>query len=314
VEILDGAGAPFDPADILAGNTTPVFFGSALNNFGVQLLMDSFLDYSAIPAPRKSGDTIIPTDDDRFSGFIFKILANMDPNHRDRIAFLRVCSGTFSRDMGVHHSRTGKRTKLSYSHKLFGREREILDEAYAGDIVGIVGHSEFGIGDTLSEDPAIVYNEIPKFTPECFAYIHNPNPSKFKRFREGMDQLLQEGVVQELNPEQLTHNVRLLAAVGPLQFEVVQYRMESEYGAEVRLEPGPWKFLRWVSPEVGPNELTVDMLTTGSTMVRDGTGHRAILFPNDWAQRYFKEKHPRIEISEQPFDIHPAAAPTSRHS
>ena len=314
IEILDAAGGAFEPTAVLAGDTTPVFFGSALNNFGVQLMLDHFLDYSAVPAPRQTGGQVLPVDDDRFSGFIFKIVANMDPNHRDRIAFVRVCSGKFERDMTVIHKPGGKRIKLSSSHKLFGRDRETLDEAYAGDIVGLVGHQGFGIGDTLTTDESIVFDEIPRFTPECFVYLSNPNPSKFKRFREGMEQLLQEGVVQELFPEQASPNTRLLAAVGPLQFEVVQYRLESEYGAESRLEPTAWKILRWVTPTATAEDFDTCVLPSGSIRATDKLGHRVLLFPTDWAVRYFLEKNPKVETSTLPYDglSHTAkAAPTA---
>ena len=167
----------------------------------------------------------------------------MDPRHRDRIAFCAFAPGKFERDMTVTHSRTGKKVRLSSSHKLFGNERETVDEAFPGDIIGLVGHADFGIGDTLTTDPTIVYKEIPRFTPEAFAYLHNPNTAKFKQFRQGLDQLLQEGVIQVLIPARIPPSkVPLLAAVGPLQFEVVQYRLESEYGApraSSRL-PGQW--------------------------------------------------------------------------
>ena len=174
----------------------------------------------------------------------------MDPRHRDRIAFLRVCSGKFTRDMSAHHAQSGKKIRLSNAAKLFGRDRETVDEAYAGDIVGFVGQSLLSIGDTLSEDPSIVYDEIPRFPPEVFAFLRNPNPSKFKRFREGVDQLLQEGVVQGFYPRDSSTQMPILAAVGPLQFEVFQYRLENEYGAEAELGPTEWKFVRWVHPSV----------------------------------------------------------------
>ena len=169
--MLEGAGATFDHAKILAGQLTPVFFGSAVNNFGVQLLLDAFLDLAPVPQPRAVKGRTVHLTRDAFSGFIFKIQANMDPKHRDRLAFLRICSGRFERDMSVVHTRTGKKVRLASSHKLFGRERETVDEAFAGDVVGLVGHSEFRIGDTLAEDPTLVFEEIPRFAPESFAWI-----------------------------------------------------------------------------------------------------------------------------------------------
>src|SRR5882672_11360183 len=249
--MLDGAGARFDHASILAGQLTPVFFGSAVNNFGVQLLLDAFLELAPPPQPRSVNERVIRPGDPQFSGFIFKIQANMDPKHRDRLAFVRICSGKFERDMTVVHTRTQRKVRLSSSHKLFGRDRETIDEAYPGDVVGLVGHTDFRIGDTLAEDPSLIYHEIPRFTPECFAWLQSPSTAQFKRFREGLDQLLQEGVVQSFTLKDASQRVPLLGAVGPLQFEVVQYRLQTEYGAESRLEQGPWKILRWVTTQNG---------------------------------------------------------------
>src|SRR5689334_21135287 len=186
LEMLELAGNEFDEEAVLAGKTTPVFFGSGINNFGVQLLLDGFLKHSPPPKPRVMAGTPIAPEHPSFSGFIFKIQANMDPRHRDRIAFVRVCSGRFERDMTVTHPRTEKKVRLSSAHKLFGNERETVDEAFPGDIIGLVGHSDFGIGDTLTTDPAISYKEIPRFTPEAFAFLHNPNTGKYKQFRQGL--------------------------------------------------------------------------------------------------------------------------------
>src|SRR5712671_3539886 len=163
--MLEGAGAAFNHPAVLAGQLTPVFFGSAVNNFGVQLLLDAFLELAPSPRPHVVSGKVIAPEAPGFSGFIFKIQANMDPRHRDRLAFVRVCSGKFERDMAVTHTRTGRKLRLSSSHKLFGRERETIDEAFPGDVVGLVGHSEFRIGDTLAEDPSLVFREIPRFTP-----------------------------------------------------------------------------------------------------------------------------------------------------
>jgi peptide chain release factor 3 len=201
LEMLEMAGAEFDLEQVRRGELTPVFFGSAMNNFGVQLLLDGFLELSLPPTARASTQQEIAPDDPFFSGFVFKIQANLDPRHRDRIAFVRIVSGKFERDMTVHHSRTGKKVRLSNAQKLFGRERETVDDAYAGDVIGIVGKDDFGIGDTLTDKPEVVFNEIPRFSPEIFAYLHNANMAKYKRFREGMQQLLQEGVVQSFELE-----------------------------------------------------------------------------------------------------------------
>jgi peptide chain release factor 3 len=302
MEMLDQAGAKFSPADVLAGRITPVFFGSARNNFGVQLLLDGFLKYAESPRPRTSNGVVIPVNTNVFSGFIFKIQANMDPRHRDRIAFLRVCSGIFSRDMTAVHPRSGKTIRLSNAAKLFGRDRETVDEAYAGDIVGFVGQSLLGIGDTLTEDPGIVYDEIPRFPPECFSLLSNPNPSKFKRFREGVDQLLREGVVQGFQPRHSSTQIPILAAVGPLQFEVFQYRLESEYGAEVRLEQAEWNFARWVHPSVDVQALTPEALPTGAILANDAQGQPVILFPGEWALNLFVQKNPSVLLGLLPFE------------
>jgi len=315
LEMLDIAGVDYDETKVHAGTQTPVFFGSAMNNFGVQLLLDAFLARSLPPQPRRSVNghpapaapahpsdsptnhpSLVPLDGP-FSGFIFKIQANMDPRHRDRIGFLRICSGKFTRDMFVTHQRTGKRVRLSSAHKVFAQERETVDEAYAGDVIGIVGHNEFGIGDTLTEDPAIRFDEIPRFPPECFAYLQNPNPGKFKQFRQGVEQLLQEGVVQVFELRDAMQKVPLLAAVGPLQFEVVQYRLEAEYGAPSRLENASWECFRWLPPGTATTGLK---FPTGCRLAYDSGGQPGVLFPSAWTQRYFTEQNGGVALLELP--------------
>jgi peptide chain release factor 3 len=323
--MLDGAGHPFDLAAVRAGQQTPVYFGSAVNNFGIQLLLDGFLHDSVPPQPhhiaRQTGvdltpasaeavnaaspegsDRIIPVDFPKFSGFIFKIQANMDPRHRDRIAFLRVCSGKFSRDMNVLHQRTGKTVRLSSSHKLFGQERATVDEAWPGDVIGMVGHDAFGIGDTLTEDRSIVYDEIPRFPPEVFTYISNPNPSDAKKFRAGLEQLLQEGVVQSFAPRSAPPGATLLAAVGPLQFEVVQYRLQAEYNAESRLEATPWTLLRWLEPHPSLKTPGNLILASAVSLGTDKFDQPIALFPNDWTMRYFMEKNPELVLHDLPLE------------
>jgi peptide chain release factor 3 len=299
--MLDHAGEQFDAEAVLAGKQTPVFFGSARNNFGVQLLLDGFLQYAGEPRPRMSKGAMVPMEQETFSGFVFKIQANMDPRHRDRIAFLRICSGKFTRDMFVTHARTGKEVRLSNASKLFGQQRETIDEAFPGDIVGFVGQSSFAIGDTLTEDPAIQYDEIPRFPPECFVMLHNPNTGLYKKFRDGIDQLLQEGVVQGFQMRNAGQRIPILAAVGPLQFEVVQYRLESEYGAASRLEQTEWKFLRWIDPTTDAQTLSSLSLPTGCALVENGEQHPAILFPGEWALGFFLEKNPKLGLAEMPY-------------
>lgn len=300
LEMLDHAGNDFDDAAVLAGQTTPVFFGSGVNNFGVQLLLDGFLQHSPPPKPRIMAGVEISPEHPKFSGFIFKIQANMDPKHRDRIAFIRVCSGKFERDMTVHHSRSEKKVRLSSSHKIFGNERETLDEAYPGDVIGLVGHDTFGIGDTLTSDPDITYKEIPRFTPEAFAYLHNPNTAKFKQFRKGLDQLLQEGVIQALYLRNSPVKTPLLAAVGPLQFEVVQFRLESEYGAAARIEAAPWTVVRWLPMDMQEEELDALSLPTGSKLAYDTGKNPVVLFVNEWSANYFGETNKNIPLSALP--------------
>ena len=302
LEMLDSAGETFDDASVLAGQTTPVFFGSGVNNFGVQLLLDGFLKHSPPPKARVMAGMSIAPEHPAFSGFIFKIQANMDPKHRDRIAFVRVCSGKFERDMIVLHPRADRKVRLSSSHKLFGNERETVDEAFPGDVIGLVGHSEFGIGDTLTTDPSISYKEIPRFTPEAFAYLHNPNTAKYKQFRQGLDQLLQEGVIQILQLRNAAVKVPLLAAVGPLQFEVVQYRLESEYGAASRLESAPWNVVRWLPPEFKEPDLDALSLPTGSRIAYDMSEHPVVLFENEWSANYFAQTNSKVALSSLPVE------------
>ena len=339
LEMLDGAGHPFDLGAVRAGQQTPVFFGSAVNNFGIQLLLDGFLHNSVPPAPRrsrgksqvtsiKSQDTssadqdthsasaeplatcplplatssVVPVDHPRFSGFVFKIQANMDPKHRDRIAFVRICSGKFERDMTVTHQQSGKTLRLSSSQKLFGQERETVNEAWPGDVVGFVGHDVLGIGDTLTQDKSIVYDEIPRFPPEVFTYISNPNAGDAKRYRAGLDQLLQEGVVQAFTARNAPPGATLLAAVGPLQFEVVQWRLQSEYNAESRLTPTPWTLLKWLEPHPSLDDPSRLIVASGVSFGTDKFENPVILFPNEWTMRYFTEKNPELKLHDLPLE------------
>ena len=327
LEMLDGAGHPFDLAAVRAGQQTPVYFGSAVNNFGIQLLLDGFLKDSVPPAPRRSvktgaatppsrpapielsaapeEKTLIPVTHPKFSAFAFKIQANMDPKHRDRIAFVRICSGKFERDMTVIHQRTGKTMRLSSSHKLFGQERETVDEAWPGDVIGLVGHSDFHIGDTLTEDKSILFDEIPRFPPEVFTFISNPNPSDAKKFRAGLDQLLQEGVVQSITLRAGMTTATLLAAVGVLQFEVVQFRLESEYNAASRLDPAPWTLMKWMAPADASAKLpdtSTFVVASGVAFGTDKLDQPVALFPNEWTMRYFLEKNPGVKLHALPLE------------
>lgn len=301
IDLLEGAGATFDLNEIRAGRLSPVFFGSAMNNFGVQLLLDHFLKLAPAPAPRESQDGIVEPMNPAFSGFIFKIQANMNPKHRDRVAFIRIVSGAFRRDMTVEHPRTGKPVRLSNSQRLFAQDRETVDEAWAGDVVGLVGNQDFQIGDTLSEDSSIRFNEMPRFAPECFAQIFSGSTATGKRFREGLDQLLREGVAQAFELKDSLTRTPLLGAVGPLQFEVLQYRIESEYGAGCRIENASWSIARWIRPKNGGKELPPLTLPSGAAEARDANGADVVLFPSPWSLTYFESKNPDLEIAQLPF-------------
>ena len=305
--LLDEAAASFDAAAVLRGELTPVFFGSASNNFGVQLLLDTFLEYAPAPRTRNALCGPIEPDDRAFSGFVFKLQANMDPKHRDCIAFIRVCSGRFERSMTVLHQQSGGKVRLSSSHKLFARERETVDVAFAGDVIGIVGHPEFRVGDTLTDDSRILYREIPRFAPECFAYLHGTVGTQHKRFSRGLTQLLQEGVVQSLRVEASTQSAPLLGAVGPLQFDVVQYRLETEYGAASRLEPASWERMRWIAPSTSVDTLRKATLPSRAALAVDSAGQQVILFASEWDMQYFVSKNPSLALADTPFSDDPSA-------
>jgi len=314
LEMLEGAGHPFDLEAIHAGRQTPVYFGSAVNNFGVERLLMGFLEDSIPPTTRKSvamaspGLPVpteareVPVGHPKFSGFVFKIQANMDPKHRDRIAFLRVCSGKFQRDMTVTHQRTGKNVRLSSSHKLFGQDRETVDEAWPGDVIGLVGHDAFGIGDTLTEDRTIAYDEIPRFPPEVFAWLTNPSSADAKKYRAGVQQLLLEGVMQSFEVRHAPPGATLLAAVGPLQFEVVQARLENEYNAKSKLAPAPFEILRWLEPHPSLEDTSSLLMPSGVHLGTDKFGHPVILFPNQWTMDYFTDKNSDLVLHDQPIE------------
>jgi peptide chain release factor 3 len=296
IEMLHGAGEAFEAERVLAGKTTPVFFGSALTNFGVQLLLDYFVRYGAAPVPRNSTNGPIQPDDETFSAFVFKVQANMNPRHRDNLSFIRICSGRFEKDMVVPDPRNGKPIRLAYPQKLFAQGRETMEVAYAGDIVGLVSHDPFRIGDTLAARPDIRYDEIPRFAPEVFSLLRNANPSKAKQFNSGLGQLLDEGVIQSFRLVDSVTNVPLLGAVGPLQFEVVLYRLQNEYGADVRLEPAAFKEIRWFSPGVTKKTMQDAYLGAGVALAEDIRGQLVILFPDKWNLDYFMSKNPKLEL------------------
>lgn len=310
IEILDATQGDFDLKQVLSGKQTPVFFGSAANNFGVELLLKGFLEYSTGPAPRHSVSGLVPVSDPKFSAFIFKVQTNMNPMHRDKVVFARICSGKFTRNMVVRHSRTGDDIKLSDSQNIFGRDREIVNEAYPGDIVGFITKNDLRIGDTITEDPKIVYAEIPTFAPEAFAFLENPVVSGYKAFRKGMDHLLAENIVQSFQLRTPKNSMPLLGAVGPLQYEVLQYRLKDEYGAESFLNTQPWKILRWVEGHTEAELLAI--LPQGGGLGYDDRGRIVMLFPSDWSFKYFKELNPKVVLVDSPsvnsfHDVPPSA-------
>jgi peptide chain release factor 3 len=242
--LLDAVGADHDPAAFASGDASPVFFGSALWNFGVRLLLDGIVDLAPAPAPRPqlSGGPV-PLEGE-CAGFVFKVQANLDPRHRDRIAFIRVCSGRFERGMTLVNHRTGRPFSTKYAHQLFGRARDTVEDAVPGDVVGLVNAAELRVGDSLSESGDALFPPIPTFTPEHFMTARNLDTSRYKQFRRGLAQLEEEGVIQVLRHPERGDQQPVLAAVGPMQYEVAAYRLEAEYGARIDLSATPWTVAR----------------------------------------------------------------------
>jgi peptide chain release factor 3 len=296
LELLEGVGSELDLEQIHAGMMTPVFFGSAMTNFGVEPFLNAFLDYALKPTPHESNQgEIDPTYPD-FSGFVFKLQANMDPKHRDRVAFVRVCSGKFEKDMTVNHARTGKLVRLSRPQKLFAQDREVIETAYPGDVIGLNNPGVFAIGDTIYVGQKLEYEGIPSFSPELFAYLKNPNPSKFKQFQKGMLELREEGAVQIMYSADDTKRDPILAAVGQLQFEVVQFRMQSEYGVETTLELLPYSVARWVVGGWEALEKAGRLFNT--VTVKDSGDRPVLLFRNEWNVGQVEADHPKLQLSK----------------
>lgn len=294
LEVLEEVGSEFDLDRIHQGQLTPVFFGSAMTNFGVQLFLEAFLDYALKPSPRRSSEGEIQPTHPEFSGFVFKLQANMDPKHRDRVAFIRICSGKFEKDMVVSHARSGKTVRLSHPQKLFGQGRESLSEAYPGDVIGLNNPGVFAIGDTIYLGKKLEYEGIPCFSPELFAYLKNPNPSKFKQFRKGVKELREEGAVQIMYSADEAKRDPILAAVGQLQFEVVQFRLQSEYNVETQLELLPFSVARWVGG--GWDALAKVGRLFNTVTVKDSWGRPVLLFRNEWNCRQVEGEHPSLEL------------------
>ncbi len=287
VALLREAGSTFVVEQFLDGSLTPVFFGSAISNFGIETLLEAIAEFAPPPGPREASRGMVEPTTDAFSGFVFKIQANMDPHHRDCMAFVRVCSGRFERDMAAYHSRGGKQIRMRGSQKLFGQERETVDEAYPGDIIGIINSGSLGIGDTLSSDASIVYGAIPRFEPEQFARLRNRDVLRSKQFTRGLQQLEQEGAVQVLWEGGGARSAPILAAVGELQFEVVIRRLVDEYGAETVLDHLPHQAIRVVTG-VGDGI----RWSTSSLQLTDRDGRTVILFASARDADYFRDTYP----------------------
>ena len=295
LELLDEVADDLDIDLVHQGKMTPVFFGSAMTNFGVEPFLKAFLDYALAPTPHNSTQgEVDPTHPD-FTGFIFKLQANMDPKHRDRVAFVRVCSGKFEKDMTVSHARSGKTVRLSHPQKLFAQGRESLSEAYPGDVIGLNNPGVFAIGDTIYKGKKLEFDGIPCFSPEMFAYLRNPNPSKFKQFRKGVNELREEGAVQIMYSVDEAKRDPILAAVGQLQFEVVQFRLSSEYGVETRLEPLGFSVARWVVGGWEALEKAGRLFNTAT--VKDSWGRPVLLFKNEWNCHQAQADHPELQLN-----------------
>lgn len=295
VNLLELAGMTYDHEMFLAGKQTPVFFGSALTNFGVEHFLRGFLKLCPPPQGRMSDLGVIPPERKDFAGFVFKIQANLDPRHRDRIAFVRVCAGRFRRDMDVLHSRTNENIRLRRAHRVFGQERETMEEAFPGDIIGLINPGEFHLGDTICEGKVVNFEPLPQFSPEFFAMLRCTNTERRKQFRRGMDQLLEEGVVQVFTDFRGVSSEPLLGAVGELQFDVVRFRLESEYDTPTSLDWLPYKLARWVNDDI--EKLKAMTLPSSAKVVRDQLGYYAILFPSRWDAEYAMRENPDIEFS-----------------
>jgi peptide chain release factor 3 len=298
-ELLELAGDGFDAAKFEAGQLSPMFFGSAVNNFGLEAFLETFCDL--MPPPRARATDAGPVEPTRpeFSGFVFKIQANMDKAHRDRMAFLRICSGKLVKGMKVHNVRTGKELRLANPTQFLARERSTVEESYAGDVVGLHDTGTLEIGDTLTEGSRFSYEAIPSFAPEHFRRLALVDPLKRKQFARGIEQLAQEGTVQLYRPPAGRTGELVLGALGQLQFEVVKYRLEAEYGVEVRVEAVPWQLARWVSRADGtPLDLEALHDAVEGMVVLDVRGREVVLFDREWALRTAEKLHPEYLYAE----------------
>ena len=294
--LLDEAGDPFDLKAIRAGDLTPMFFGSAVTNFGVEPFLNRFLRYTLPPTPRESNRGAVPPDDPCFSGFVFKIQANMNPAHRDRLAFVRVVSGVFRRDMFAWHSRQNRQIQLKAPQQFMADERAMVEIAYPGDIIGLFDPGIYRLGDTLSETQGLKFSSIPVFAPEHFARVRPLDSMKRKQFLKGLSQLSEEGAIQTFTREETGPEHSIVGVVGVLQFDVLAYRLKNEYGAELLTDPLPWRFVRWVTES--PKEVRELNLTSTTARGQDAQGHNVLFFENEWSIRLAEERNPGLQLSE----------------
>ncbi len=293
VELIQGAGYPFDKQAYLEGRQTPVFFGSAVNNFGVKELLDTFVQLSPPPRPRIARTREVSPTETQFTGVVFKIQANMDPAHRDRIAFIRVCSGKFYKGMKVRHNRTGKSMLLSNAIIFMAQERAGAEEAWPGDIIGVHNHGTLKIGDTLSSKEELQFLGIPSFAPEFFQRVILKNPLKSKQLEKGLVQLTEEGAIQLFRP--MRGNDYILGAIGSLQFDITAGRLESEYGVDATYEPLQYSSVRWIRSE---DKKTLERFKERyfNSLVQDVEGYPAMLFSTQWRLQRTQEEWPEIEF------------------
>lgn len=296
VELIEGVYPQFDREDYLKGEVSPVFFGSAVNNFGVRELLDAFVEIAPQPQPSKTAERMIEPMEDKFAGFVFKIHANMDPKHRDRIAFVKICSGVFERNKAYKHIRSGKDLKFSNPTSFMAEKKTIVDQSYPGDIVGLHDTGNFKIGDALTEGEELHFKDIPTFSPEMFQVIENADPMKYKQLAKGIDQLMDEGVAQLFTMK--TNGRKVIGTVGQLQFEVIQYRLEHEYGAKCRYEPINVHKAVWVQ---GDDQEQLEDFTKMKyrSLAEDKHGRLVFMADTGFALQMAQEKYPNLRFLEK---------------
>ncbi len=293
VELVEGVYDPFDINDYLSGSVAPVFFGSALNNFGVRELLETFVAIAPPPKDRETDQRLVKPEEERFSGFIFKIHANLDPRHRDRIAFLRVCSGRFERDKYFHHVRLNKDLRFNNPYNFMARSKNIIDEAFPGDVVGLYDRSNFKIGDTLTEGESFVFRGIPNFSPEIFKELVNTDPMKSKQLDKGIEQLTDEGVAQLFIHSDGRR--KIVGTVGELQFDVIQYRLEHEYGASCRFQQMNYAKACWITSEK-PAKLEEFMRAKSRHIYYDKDDNPVFFAESQWLLNSAIENFPEVEF------------------